>query len=65
MFGLSLAIETLAVSDLLAAQLQSKDLSAQSGKELGHMTITTLYGLKLEFERFYSQVLAKNWKATL
>ena len=59
MFGLSLAIETLAVTDLLATQLQAKDLSAQSGKELGHMAITTLIGLKLEFERFWTQVLAK------
>ena len=55
----SLAIETLAVTDLLAIQLQAKDLSAQSGKELGHMAITTLYGLTLEFERFWTRVLAK------
>ena len=41
MFGLSLAI----------------DLSAQSGKEMGHMAIKTLVGLKSEFARFWSQVL--------
>jgi hypothetical protein len=59
LFGLSLAIETLAVTDLLATQLQAKDLSAQSGKEMGHMAIKTLVGLKSEFARFWSQVLAK------
>ena len=59
LFGLLLAIETLAVTDLLATQLQAKDLSAQSGKEMGHMAINTLVGLKSEFERFWSQVLAK------
>ena len=59
LFGLSLAIETLAVTDLLATKLQAKDLSAQSGKEMGLMAIKTLVGLKSEFERFWSQVLAK------
>ena len=54
-----MAIETLAVTDLLATQLQAKYLSAQSGKEMGHMAINTLVGLKSEFERFWSQVLAK------
>ena len=54
-----MAIETLAVTDLLATQLQAKDLSAQSGKEMGLMAIKTLVGLKSEFERFWSKVLAK------
>ena len=49
----------MAVTDLLATQLQAKDLSAQSGKEMGLMAIKTLVGLKSEFERFWSQVLAK------
>ena len=39
--------------------LQTKDLSAQSGKEMGHMAIETLVVLKSEFARFGSQVLAK------
>ena len=52
LFGLSLAIETLAVTDLLATQLQAKDLSAQSGKEMDHIAIKTLVGLKSEFARF-------------
>ena len=42
LLGLSLAIETLAVTDLLATQLQAKYLSAQSGKEMGHMAIKKL-----------------------
>ena len=59
LFGLSLAIETLAVTDLLATQLQAKDLCAQSGKVMGQMAIKTLVGKKSEFERFWSQALAK------
>ena len=42
LYLVSLAIETLVVTDLIATQLQAKEISAQSGKEMGHMAIKLL-----------------------
>jgi hypothetical protein len=58
-FGVSLAIQTLAQTDLLATQLQRKDLSAYEGKELAKKTIVALKALKLEFESFWNDTVAK------
>ena len=62
-FGLCLSVETLAVTDLLATQLQQKDLSAYEGKELAKKAIITLNALKLEFSKFWeeTQEKAENW----
>jgi len=42
LFGLSLAIEVLSVTDILATQLQDKTLSAYDGKRLAEKCIITL-----------------------
>ena len=57
-FGLCLAIETLAITDQLATQLQSVKLCAYDGKELAKNAIATLKVLKLEFEKFWANVTA-------
>ena len=53
-FGLCLAIETLAVTDQLASQ--SVKICAHEGKELAKNAIVTLKALKLEFEKFWTNV---------
>ena len=58
-FGLSLAIETLAVSDLLATQLQERNLSAYEGKELAKKSISTLNVMKQEFSKFWTETTEK------
>ena len=58
-FGLCLSVETLAVTDLLATQLQQKDLSAYEGKELAKKAIITLNALKLEFSKFWEETQEK------
>ena len=62
-FGLCLAIETLSISDLLATQLQERNLSAYEGKELAKRAIVTLNAMKHEFSKFWVETQEKAEKS--
>ena len=59
LFGLSLAIEILSITDLLATQLQDKTLSAYDGKKLAEKCIITLKAMTLEFDSFWDKIVTK------
>ena len=59
LFGLSLAIEILSITDLLATKLQEKTLSAYDGKKLAEKCIITLKAMTLEFDSVWDKIVTK------